>query len=348
VGRNAFLEWAKEELAEATYRDYRDTLIDVETKDFADWEKGKLCKHITANDVRAIQEAIWKRSKSQAHHKLRVVKSCFSWLAGRSDSGIDVSPARDVAPIKISKKDRNAAGSKLGKVLSPEAIGQLVWQLADYDGTPSAKLAATALLLTCQRIKTIRGASKLEFTREQDGSMVWLIEAENIKGAREHAMPLTPMMWRCFQQAIALAPKSSPLVFPQIRERRAGSGKEGRISYLAVRNALGELAKPHDPRRTLTSNRRNLGVTMRGVQMVLHHKEGRAGVTDEHYDYQETLPDKRVVLEAWEQYVLDQAAAQAPDGRGPIPEYLREAVLPPVHRLFAGFRERALDPVPEF
>jgi hypothetical protein len=137
------------------------------------------------------------------------------------------------------------------------------------------------------------------------------------------------------------------LVFPQIRERRAGSGKEGKISYLAVRNALGELALPHDPRRTLTSSRRVLGVTMKGVQMVLHHKEGRAGVTDEHYDYQETLPDKLIVLEAWERYVLEQAAAQAPEGRGPIPEYLREVSMS-VQRPFAGFRERVLDPVAEF
>jgi integrase len=348
-GRDDFLEWAKNGgVAPRTYRDYRDTLIDVETKDFRVWESGKLCKHIKPNDVRGIMETIFKRSRSQSHHKLRVVKSCFSHLAGKSDSGIDVSPARDVAPIKISKQEKNAAGTKLGRLLSPEAIGKLIWQLADYDGTPSAKLAATLLVLTCQRIATVRVTRKSEFRREPDGTMVWAVDAEHTKGKRPHELPLSPLTWRVVQQAIALAPTSSPLVFPQIRERRSGSGKDREISYLAVRNALGDLALPHDPRRTLTSNRRNLGVAMTGIQMILHHREGRSSVADEFYDFQENAPEKKAVLDAWENYVLEQAAAQAPDGRGPIPEYLREAVLPDVRRPFAGFRARALDPEPEF
>ena len=82
-GRDAFLEHIKKERAPRTYRDYYDTLVAVETRDFAAWDD-KLLKHITKNDVRKIQEDIFERSKSQAHHKLRVVKSCFSWLAARS------------------------------------------------------------------------------------------------------------------------------------------------------------------------------------------------------------------------------------------------------------------------
>lgn len=326
-GKAQFLAFIKKHRSPKTWHGYYNTLNPVKHDDFKGWDD-RLLRSFTDDDVKELQHKIFARSIAQAHLTLRTVKSAFSYLADLPKSGIKVSPARDVKPIEAGRLYDGAAGKKLGKVLAPETIGKLMWRLADYDGPPTAKLAAAFMLFTAQRIETVLATEKAEIEPKLDGGM-WDIPAAHMKSKREHILPLTPTAWHLYRQALALGPAGSKLLFPQMREGKKGKGKENHMSYGTVRRALGSLAKPHDDRRSFgTHGETLLGLSLVDIAAILDHAEGRSGnVTAERYALGDRSHFKWKILSAWEAWVLEQVRKARPPGvPNPLPDFL---MVPP-------------------
>jgi integrase len=307
-GRDAFLEFVREHRAPATYGDYRRTLLSADLKL---WE-GRPLKGIDTKDVRRVQETVWARGKLvQAHHTLRIVKSCMGWLAQRSDSGIAASPAEPVAPIDPGKLAKAGVG-RSGKVPTPEQIGDLGWTLAASTGPASARYAGALALLSAQRIATVLQAGKDEFTPCEHGG-IWTAPPAHTKGKRGHVIPLPPVAWHVVRSAMAAAHDGTPLLFPQTKRRRVGDEGGGHLSYGAVRDALGTVVAPHDIRRAFGTHGEDLlGFGISDIKAILDHAEGASGdVTRQHYALSDGQHFKWRLMRAWEAWVLAQVAQRA-------------------------------------
>ena len=324
-GREAFLDFVKSHRAAATYDDYRKTLRSSDMASLG----GRRLDEIRSRDIRHIQEEIFARGKiAMAHHALRILKSCLAWLAQNSKSGIEESPAMVVRPLDPGKLARSGVGHRLGWVPTPEEIGRLPWVMAAHTGTPSARLAASLILFTGQRIETVLSSGKGEFEAKLDGG-VWDVSPAYMKSKRRHIIPLPGTAWHIARAAMAMSPDTSTLVFPQTRERRAGSGLENHMSPGAVADSMGGMGR-HALRRAFASYGKSvLGFSLPEIKGILDHAEGSGGdVTMERYELSDGQYYKWRVLRAWEAWVLTQVAEQAPKGAGKVPAFLRLPVGP--------------------
>lgn len=321
-GRDAYLAEIRQTHAAATCEDYRKSLAPKKSGDL-DPLKGKLLKAITDDDIRRCQLAAWNRGKkNQAHHLLRILKACFSWLIQQPDSGIKASAAAGVKFLDMGRLARADTGKKLGKLRTGEEIARMVWGLERADAAP--RLAAALCLFTVQRISTVLKAHKGEVeAAPKAGGGMWNIPPAHIKGKREHLLPLPTVAYHLMKSAIAIS-ASPTLVFPQMRLRRAGDAGGSLMSPNVVRRAMAGMMGPHDSRASFTTHGK---VVLRfahdEIQAVLHHAEGASGdVTLEHYDLSAGLHFKWRVLREWERWLLEQIAVGAP-GSEPMPAFMR-------------------------
>jgi integrase len=344
-GRDAFLKFlANNGQPPKTISDYTVTLMSVNVKDFEAWEKsGKLLKNITVNDVLVLRQRIIDRGKiEQARHTQRVLSACMTYLAGYPNSGITENIVLTVKPIPSTRRSKAAKGQRLGKLRSPEVLGEMAWTLAKHDGTPSSRLAAAIMLFTSQRVETVLRARKSEIEPAATGGL-WDIPPAHIKSQREHLLPLPSVAYHLFRQAIAISPSDSPFIFPQVRRWRADDEMDGHLSYRAVRNAMVtekdkaakeevDAAKPtakrdlfttHDFRKSFGTHAKTLlGFTTADIKTILDHAEGVAGdVTEDFYILSHGEGAKWKILLAWEKWLLEQIALQS-GGRGKAPAFL--------------------------
>jgi integrase len=109
----------------------------------------------------------------------------------------------------------------------------------------------------------------------------------------------------------------NPYLFPQLRLRRAGDTGDGHLSERLLNSALAELQKPgralhavqqfstHDFRSWPTTHMGRKSHSKADATLVLDHSEGRTrDVTDEHYNWEQSLPQKFAILCAWEKLIL--------------------------------------------
>lgn len=319
-----FLGWIKRERRPATYDDYRKTLHGRDCIRF----KGRLLKSITDDDIRQLRDDIDQRAPVQAQHTLRILKSCFAFLADTGRSGIKVSPAAAVKQ-RIRGIDQDDE-PKLGQVPSVEDMGRLMWSLAEATN-PTGRLAGALLTLTAQRVRTVCSARILDFEPKLDGGL-WIIPRPYLKTRRRrqgrpHVIPLPPVTWHVVQQAIALAPAGSEWLFPQTRLRRVGDKGEGHISRNLVADAIragGLKVAPHDLRRAFgTHGEPFCGWTTAESKLVLDHDRGQTGdITAERYSLHNGEHQTWGMMRRWETWVLEQTRSQAPEGGPPLPAFL--------------------------
>jgi Arm DNA-binding domain len=318
--RDLFIANVKQFYPEKTYVDYRNTLTTAKTGDFAAWED-KWPEDITTENVQALRARILARGKvRQADKTLMIVNICLKWLVGHASqaSGLTESVAEKVPPTatgNLLKGDKRE--KKLGRVQTPEYLGENAWRLGRYDGPARARLVGALMMFAAQRVETCLVAEKSEFTPMLSGG-IWDIPAAHIKSKKRHIIPLPPVAWGIVQQAIAMSPDDSPLVFPQVRKWRESDMMDGHLSYTAVRNALGPLKEIscHDYRRSLGTHCENeLGIPLPDISAILDHAEGRSGnVTAERYALGDRKHFKWRILSAWETWLLAQIAKHAPEG----------------------------------
>jgi integrase len=273
---------------------------------------------------------------------MRTLKAMFGWLVEQPESGLKVDPTRDVA---TSVKDRPAmlpdalsAAEAYGSSEAEEELSEQELKLLDAElGTvtpPAARLALQLALRTAQRRLTVVSALKASFRPHDTYGLVWWVHPGILKVGRTrrgqirrhpHVIPLPPSAQDIVRTALALTRPDNPFLFPQLRLRRAGDTGDGHLSERLLNAAVSGLQKPGRPlhaaqqfsthafRGWFTTHTRRHGFSKRDAKLILDHSEGRhRDATDEHYDWEQSLPQKFTLLRAWENLVVGTFLQVAP------------------------------------
>lgn len=296
--------------------------------------KNKIITEITSDDIRRIRDSIRARGKvAQSKLTIRTLKALFAWLVEQPDSGLKTNPAKDVS---TSVKDRPAmladaieAAEAYGNAEAEEALSAENLQLLDKElggaMPPSARFALQLAFRTVQRRLTVVSALKTSFRPHETYGMVWWIHPGILKVGRNragevrrhpHVIPLPPSAQQIVRIALTLTRPDNPYLFPQLRLRKAGDTGDGHLSERLLNEALAEFQKPgrllhktqhfstHSFRGWFTTHVRRLGFSKADTKLILDHAEGRTrDTTDEHYDWEQSLPQKYTILCAWEKLV---------------------------------------------
>jgi integrase len=342
--RGKFLEACKADNRPDTTRTYRSAsgLADLAGL------KGRIISEITSDDIRRIRDSIRARGKvAQSKLTMRTLKALFGWLVEQPDSGLKTNPAKDVA---TSVKDRPAmladaitAAEDYGNAEAEEALSPENLQLLDKElGSampPSARFALQLAFRTVQRRLTAVSALKTSFRPHDTYGMVWWIHPGILKVGRNragevrrhpHVIPLPRSAQQIVRTALVLTRPDNPYLFPQLRLRHAGDAGDGHLSERLLNAALADLQKPGRPlhktqhfsthafRGWFTTHVRRLGFSKADTKLILDHAEGRTrDTTDEHYDWEQSLPQKYAILCAWEKLIGESSlrpTAEPPEG----------------------------------
>jgi integrase len=321
-----------------TVRTYRSASGLVDLADL----KGKIITQITSDDIRRIRDSIRARGKiAQSKLTMRTLKAMFGWLVEEPDSGLKTDPARDVATSVKERPamlvDAIAAAKTYAHIEAEEEISEEDLQVlaAELETVtpPSARLALGLALHTAQRRLTVASALKASFRPHDEYGMVWWIHPGILKVGRNragevrrhpHVVPLPPSAQEIVRTALALTRPDNPYLFPQLRLRRAGDAGDGHLSERLLNSALAELQKPgrplhavqqfsvHDFRGWFTTHMGRKGHSKADAKLVLDHSEGRTrDVTDEHYNWEQGLPEKFRILNGWQNLIENKSSGDA-------------------------------------
>jgi integrase len=215
---------------------------------------------------------------------------------------------------------------------------------------PSARLALQLALRTAQRRLTVASALKASFRPHDQFGLVWWIHPGTLKVGRNrngqirrhpHVIPLPPAAQRIVRTALSLTRPDNPYLFPQLRLRRAGDAGDGHLSARLLNSALADLQRPGRPlhavqqfgphafRGWFTTHMRRLGFPKADIKLILDHSEGRVDVTDEHYDWEQSLLQKFEILSDWETLIegrIFHSNASSRTGSAPTPIELPSSV----------------------
>lgn len=299
--------------------------------------KGRIVTQITPDDIRRIRDSIRARGKiAQSKLTMRTLKALFAWLVEQPDSGLKTNPARDVATSVKSRPamlaDAIAAAEAFNNIEAEEELSEEDLQLLNAEletvTPPAARLALELALHTVQRRLTVVSALKNSFRPHDQYGMVWWIHPGVLKVGRDrlgkirrhpHVIPLTSSTQTVVRTALALTRPDNPYLFPQLRLRRAEDVGNSHLSERLLNSALADLQKPgrklhnvqqfstHAFRGWFTTHMRRLGYPKADTKLILDHSEGRSrgDTTDEHYDWEQSFPQKFAILSAWEKLIGD-------------------------------------------
>jgi integrase len=301
--------------------------------------KGRVITEITPDDIRRIRDTIRARGKiAQSKLTMRTLKALFGWLVEQPDSGLKVNPAKDVA---TSIKDRPAmladaiaAAAAFDNAEAEEEISEKDLHVLDAELAnvmpPSARLALQLALRTVQRRLTVVSALKASFRPHGQYGMLWWIHPGILKVGRTrhgevrrhpHVIPLPPTAQQIVRTALAMTRPDNPYLFPQLRLRRAGDAGDAHLSERLLNAALADLQKPGRPlhavqqfsthafRGWFTTHMGRLGYSKTDTKLILDHSEGRTrDTTDEHYNWEQSLPQKFKILSAWDELIGSSAS----------------------------------------
>ena len=164
-------------------------------------------------------------------------------------------------------------------------------------------LALRILLATCVRTNELVTAQWKNIDLE-NGS--WFVPNELTKTRTGFLVPLTPPVVAWFRRLHELA-GNSPYVLPARVTRKLGQPITTRTLWAAITRAFdtGRLKitkfTPHDTRSTAKGHMRNLGISEFDTERALSHAIG--GVSGI-YDVREEIPEKRLALQKWADFLL--------------------------------------------
>jgi integrase len=328
--REAFLAACRVANRPDTVRTYRSAsgLVDLARL------RGKIITQITPDDIRRIRDSIHARGKiAQSQATMRTLKAMFGWLVEQPDSGLKINPIRDVAttvknrPAMLADAIAAAAAfdnAEAEEAISPQDLRILVAALETVS-QPSARLALKLALHTGQRRLTVVSALKASLRRHPLFGLVWWIHPGILKVGRNrngqirrrpHVIPLPPTVQEIVRTALSLTRPDNPYLFPQLRLRRAGDAGDGHLSERLLNSALADLQEPGGPmnavqqfsphafRAWFRTHVVRMGYSKSKAKLILDHSEGRTqDVTDTHYDWEQSLPEKFAILSAWESLI---------------------------------------------
>jgi integrase len=245
-------------------------------------------------------------TKVMARRLISRLKALFSYALLDAPSlaekyGLVTNPAASVGRRRPGSEGRFGRPKPRTRVLLDAEIRAFWHALNASNMRQGTQLALKLGLVTAQRPGELRLARKTELHLELPQPL-WIIPSEHSKNKRPHVVPLSPLACRLFTEALAIDRGSaSHLVLPGPDGADVPAAKTVIPTAMAslFRSHLSNLmpATPHDLRRTATTGMRALGVTRETVSRILNHAS--VGVTAQHYDHHEAMPERRNALFKW-------------------------------------------------
>ncbi len=261
---------------------------------------------ITPADVDRLARTLVDRGTSyMARRLIARLRALFSYVLIEAPAlaeryGIVTNPAASVGRRRAGSDGRYGRSQPRERVLTDGDIRAFWHALDDARQMRDAmRLTLKLILTTAQRPGEVRRAHKGELQLQCDEPL-WVIPSEHSKNDRPHTVPLSPLAHRLFVDALKIR-GTSALVLP------GPSAFDLPATKVAIPTAMANLfrsrlskfapATPHDLRRTAATGMRGLGISRDVVGLVLGHTP--PGVTAQHYDHHEGMPERRDALDRW-------------------------------------------------
>lgn len=182
-------------------------------------------------------------------------------------------------------------------ITDPRRLGELLQAIGDYPGREIVGIALKLALLFFVRPGELRKArwEQFDFERAQ-----WRIPARCMKARVQHLVPLSRQALELLRQLHSLTGDSEYL-FPLISD----SGRP--LHGTALSSALQSLrfdrteVTPHGFRATACTLLNEMGWRSEAIERQMAH-----GVSDSvrrHYNYAQHLPERRIMMQAWADYL---------------------------------------------
>jgi integrase len=220
-----------------------------------------------------------------ANRTLAAVRKLFNWAA--DERGL-------IEAVPVGRKMTRGKEKKRARILSDGELRTL-WQTCDalehkYPWGVYCKM----LILTGQRREEVAGIrwDRISEAPSDKTKTIWRLEPEETKNQRQHVVPLSDFA----MEVLSTAPRVHDTLVFTTTGRTPVSGFSRAKKTLDENSGVIEW-RFHDLRRTLATNLRALGFSRDVVGSVLNHKP--MGVTAEHYDLYDMLPEKTRALQAW-------------------------------------------------
>ena len=248
------------------------------------WHHRK-AKDISRKNVIALLDKISETAPVNAGRYRALLSKIYNFAIERDLDTIDQNPAYRV-PNPDPKTKRN-------RVLKDSEI-QIFWKsIASHRFNHLFKI----MLLTGQRSQEV---ARMQWQNIDFKEKTWLIPAVDSKNKIEHLVPLSlPVV----QILTSLNPQGQGYVFPS----RKTSSKPFTSVESRDREHLRKLTgiedfRPHDLRRTMTTNLGKLRFSRFIQDKVTNHVDNSVGGIYDRYDY---FTEKREALDAWAEHLLN-------------------------------------------
>ncbi len=178
-------------------------------KDLAAELNDRPIREITSAELLTLLKRIEKSGRRETARRLRgtiggVFKMAIATLRAESDPTIPLHGA--LLPPKVTGR---------AAITDEKELGELLWNIDDYDGWLTIRAALQFLMLTCVRPGEVRLAKRNEFDFNK---AVWSIPAERMKMREPHNVPLSRQAISVLKDIWPLS-EGGELVFPSVRSK---------------------------------------------------------------------------------------------------------------------------------
>lgn len=229
--------------------------------------------------------------------------------------GLTIIAANPCTGIKLKALFGDRPPVKKRVMLDTKELQSLLPTIDETIGRDNG-LAFRILLSTCVRGIELVKAQK-EHVDLENGS--WWVPDEDVKTRSGFLVPLAPVVVEWFRELIAMAGDSKyilPARRADVVKRNGGDIHVGRTTLWAAFNRAftrGDLDirrfTPHDTRSTAKGHLRNLGFSRDISEIALNHTlKGMEAI----YDVREEIPERRVAMAAWADFVVSCETGEAP------------------------------------
>ncbi|WP_213763507.1 integrase arm-type DNA-binding domain-containing protein [Caballeronia sp. dw_19] len=266
----------------------------IGSKPIADIEAPQMLEIVRLVEARGVRETakrILQRSRAVFQYGI---------MTGRCSR----NPAADIDAETILKKGPGVQHMARVKILE---IPSLMRDIAGYQGEMVTRLALQFMALTFTRTTEM---IRMEWPEVDERAAEWRIPAERMKMRDPHIVPLS-------RQALAIVAQlrdfngAERYVFQSVEGRTRGPISNNTMLYALYRMGYKSRMTGHGFRGLAATVLRELGYSREVVDVQLAHAE-RNQVTAA-YVHAEYLPERRLMMQRWADYLDAAAAMRRPD-----------------------------------
>lgn len=286
-------QYVERNLKKNTYLQYKGIL---QGSDLKKWGSKPVHK-IKRGDVIAVLDDIAESGRLVlANRTLAVLRKFFNWCADKDIIKADeVLPTDRVKPPLKKEKRRK-------RVLSVDEI-RVFWSACEAIGYPFGD-CFQLLLVTGQRRSEVAAITRSSIDRK---AKLWT-QVDN-KADRTHLLPLSDFALNLFEllpefagtDLIFTTNGETPIQGQSKAKRQLDEKIQKLISEQGIKGVFAEHWQLHDLRRTFTTHLRSIGIGQDVCSSLLNHAV--KGVTAEHYDHYDMLPEKVRAMDAWASFL---------------------------------------------